>query len=893
MKYRRVLLITELGGDARGQLATIRRVAPAAELLVVIAHLPARMVAWLSDDAPEDQHQAATASVAALRDAAAGAAQAVELKLTPHVTSDDLTGIAAESGIDLVVAGPLSLSGISVVAELRKRRSVAVLWTVPASDRPITDVLCVALGARAGRAVAAFLRDHGTPALHATVLLPKAQFPGDLAATLDVAGIEARVDLLALTGASRGRWTGKATGDSPIDLVVLPRFPGALLPAVPWPAPILILPPLSPPAPALRRAIDVSDLVDDGGVMRASVHYAVGVGRNDPVPDQQVAFVFGGQIVAMIRTENGVAELPPGLDCESLGVFRVAETGALDPLAAIEQQVTVIHPGSRPLVLFDSDLAEDDLSMLAALGETTELLAVRMRPMRSCKAIRARLHKAGLAAHAADASAVLDEGAALDVPEAVDPVRLARAAARMRAAGFHVAAIVHKGAHAPETIGFSALRPEDLAATRLQFHAPAPRPPCLGRRLDATTGAALLPDNRIELELDNAKARRWLLEAIAASRQRVHLQLYMAVDDDVGVQVESALAEAAARGVTVRVVVDSLHGLHGSLGTHNPLLDRLGARPGVELHVSRPVTGVPSLEDLKQRDHRKIAVIDGALALLGGRNLSHEYYTGFAEVRLTPQSKWREVPWLDAGARVEGPAVAALERSFLDAWTEAGGSSFDIVEPPPAGPSAARVVVHHGLRDARTLEAYLALIETAKSHVYAVNGFPLILEIQHALLHALRRGVRVRTLFGNLTPTHGGKPFGGPWGKARTAATELVHSRMDAIVAAGGEGYQFAVREQPGWSPGLGVVNPHVHAKVMSADGRVCSIGSANLDITAGYWESELMLVVEDASITHALETHIDQLIDDSARVDRNDPAWQEAARRRGWMRRWPGVLSV
>ena len=82
-----------------------------------------------------------------------------------------------------------------------------------------------------------------------------------------------------------------------------------------------------------------------------------------------------------------------------------------------------------------------------------------------------------------------------------------------------------------------------------------------------------------------------------------------------------------------------------------------------------------------------------------------------------------------------------------------------------------------------------------------MNGFPLILEIQHALLRALRRGVRVRTLFGNLTPTHDGKPFEGPWATARIAATELVHSRMDALVAAGGEGYQFAVPEQPGWSP--------------------------------------------------------------------------------------------
>jgi phosphatidylserine/phosphatidylglycerophosphate/cardiolipin synthase-like enzyme len=281
------------------------------------------------------------------------------------------------------------------------------------------------------------------------------------------------------------------------------------------------------------------------------------------------------------------------------------------------------------------------------------------------------------------------------------------------------------------------------------------------------------------------------------------------------------------------------------------------------------------------------------MALVGGRNLSHEYYAGFDEVRLTSASRWREVPWLDAGARVAGPAVADLERSFQGAWTAAGGSTFDVAELPAVGTVGVRVVIHHGLRDARTLDAYVAMIDTAQSHVYTVNGFPLILEIQHALRRALRRGVRVRTLFGNLTPTHGGTPFRGPWAAARTEATQLVHSRMDELVAAGAEAYEFVVPEQSGWEPGLGPIHPHVHAKVMSVDGRVCSVGSANLDITAGYWETELLLVAEDPPTAAKLESQIERLLDHSQRVDRNDPQWQKLAKRRGWMRRWPGVMSV
>ena len=149
--------------------------------------------------------------------------------------------------------------------------------------------------------------------------------------------------------------------------------------------------------------------------------------------------------------------------------------------------------------------------------------------------------------------------------------------------------------------------------------------------------------------------------------------------------------------------------------------------------------------ELKQRNHRKLVVTDGSAALMGGRNLSHEYYTGFQEVCLKPDTPWRVVPWLDAGARVEGPAVGRLEHAFLEAWTDASGDRFDITDPPPAGKTNARVVVHHRLRDAYTVEAYLALIETARSHIYAVNGFPLLLAKAGAQKSASSWLVRARS----------------------------------------------------------------------------------------------------------------------------------------------------
>ena len=518
---------------------------------------------------------------------------------------------------------------------------------------------------------------------------------------------------------------------------------------------------------------------------------------------------------------------------------------------------------------------------------------MRVRSIRSCASLRAKLRAAGLPPYVIDAGAVLGEGEALDVPAQVDAVRLARTAARMRSDGFPVVAIVYHGPHQPSTTGFAAVRANEIAALAAPPHSAFAIPTSVSTRLDMTTASETISGNRIEVELDNEKARGWLLSSIDASRQRVHLQVYMALDDDVGRPVEAALAAAGARGVTVRVLVDSLHGLHGSFGAHNPILDRLSSRPGVELRVSKPITGPASLEDLKQRDHRKLVVVDGNVALLGGRNLSHEYYTGFGEVRLTPGTTWRVVPWLDAGARVEGPAVAALERSFLQAWTDAGGAPFDIRDAAPAGTTAARVVVHRGLRDANTLEAYLALIETARSHVYAVNGFPLLLEIQHALLRALRRGVRVRTLFGNLTPRHGDTPFDGPWAAARTAATSFVHSRMDRAHRRRRRLLRVR-RAETAWLGSRSRRRPA--ACPCESDER----GRTDLCRRQRQPGRHRRLLGERTGARRRGRGDCTRGRGPIRRTDRqrrhasirNDPEWRRRAELRGWMRYWPSVLS-
>ncbi len=367
-------------------------------------------------------------------------------------------------------------------------------------------------------------------------------------------------------------------------------------------------------------------------------------------------------------------------------------------------------------------------------------------------------------------------------------------------------------------------------------------------------------------------------------------------DEETSREIAAALVRAAQRGVKVRFLVDALYSLHETMGMKNPLLERLEAVAGIEVAANRPIEGVPSLDELKRRDHRKLVIVDGCRGIVTGRNLADTYYLGFDEIELTRETPGAQVPWFDAGACVEGPIVEQVEASFLDAWITAGREPFDIAAPPPVGTVEARLVVHRGLRDAYTLEAYLALIDGASRDLLVVNTFPMQFEILRALKNALGRGVRVRVLVGHVRPMFGDRDKQGeffPGGAIRELATQVVHGRIDELVEAGAEAYAYVAPPGPAWADDLGAVRAHVHAKLICADGRWCAIGSANLDISAGYWESEALLVVEDAAFAADVEARFAAILAASIPVDRNDPRWRERAEERAWLsKNWPSLLG-
>jgi phosphatidylserine/phosphatidylglycerophosphate/cardiolipin synthase-like enzyme len=276
---------------------------------------------------------------------------------------------------------------------------------------------------------------------------------------------------------------------------------------------------------------------------------------------------------------------------------------------------------------------------------------------------------------------------------------------------------------------------------------------------------------------------------------------------------------------------------------------------------------------------------------VSGRNLGAPYYRGFDEVRLAPASPWRQVPWLDVSARVEGPLVADVERAFLGDSGRAGGEPFEVAVPAPRGSTTCRLVLHEGLADTHTLDAQRALIDSARRRLVLVNTFPLVLELQRALQGAIARGVRVQVLFGNVRPRWGDdRPFGG--GRLRELGDDLVRSRLEPVLRAGGEGWEYAVPARPGWSQELGRVFPHVHAKLLVRDDSDVAVGSANVDVTSAYWESEALLLVQDAAMARRTLDTVDALLAGARRVDVAAPDWSLQRERREFIgRHWPAWL--
>lgn len=344
-----------------------------------------------------------------------------------------------------------------------------------------------------------------------------------------------------------------------------------------------------------------------------------------------------------------------------------------------------------------------------------------------------------------------------------------------------------------------------------------------------------------------------MLEAIRQARSRISFESFIYEDGDVGDRFTEALVDAARRGVTVRLVLDSF-GANLSRKSQDAIRDA-GASI-VWFNPFRPWT----IEETNYRTHRKVLVVDGRVAFTGGMGLA-DHWAGNAE----DKDHWRDTQF-----QVWGPTVRALEASFYENWLESGGGTVPALDPedPPQGTGARSIVVWSnptgGASNVKLL--YLISLASARTSIDIQSPYFILDESTRWVLdEARRRGVRIRIL------TEG----------EITDAPPVKFASRDAyegLLEGGYEIYEY--------------VPTMMHVKATIIDGTWSIIGSANFDNRSFELNDELTIAVSDAVLGSTLTRAFEADVSRSKRLTLQE--WQRRSllqRSREWFWSWFGEV--
>jgi cardiolipin synthase len=330
----------------------------------------------------------------------------------------------------------------------------------------------------------------------------------------------------------------------------------------------------------------------------------------------------------------------------------------------------------------------------------------------------------------------------------------------------------------------------------------------------ALPGAVMTPGNRLDL-LENGDAIfPAMLAAISSARRTVSFEAYIFWSGEVGARFRDALAERAAHGVAVRILLDAVGSPSGRLLPADvDVLRKAGCR--VEFfHSTKPWM----LWVVDHRNHRRVLVVDGALGFTGG--------AGFAD-------PWRgdadsEEHWRDTQVRVEGPAVRGLQRAFQENWSEVTGEALVGEEffpaLPPVGDLSVAVVPSSPLAAMSGAgRVYAISLAAATKEIWIANSYFLPDDATAGLLvAAVKRGVDVRVI----VPSDE---------QSDVPATKAAgRSTFGPLLAGGVTIFEY----QP----------TMFHLKTMVVDGIFSTVGSANFDERSFHRNEEINLFVYDAS---------------------------------------------
>jgi cardiolipin synthase A/B len=334
----------------------------------------------------------------------------------------------------------------------------------------------------------------------------------------------------------------------------------------------------------------------------------------------------------------------------------------------------------------------------------------------------------------------------------------------------------------------------------------------------------LFTGNQVRILRDGAETFPAMFAAIREAKKYLYLEYYIfedvSCDDEM---LSDLLIRQSQAGVHVRVIYDGI----GSIGTDSSFFDKLRAA-GAEVVEFNPPNPWKHHYGLNSRDHRKLLVADGTVAILGGVNLSSTYQSapsGSAGKATPAEAEHQAVAdiWHDTDIEISGPVVAELEILFREHWREQQGVAMktDADPDPPAQPLGDEVVRILGSSPAKLKRRYyvtvISAIRNAESSIWMMGAYfvPTHQE-KEGLMAAARRGVDVRLLL--------------PSRSDSSPALAVQHSHYGDLLRAGVKIYER--------NDGV------LHSKTMVIDKVWSIVGSSNFDHRSVLFNDELDAVV-------------------------------------------------
>jgi cardiolipin synthase len=358
------------------------------------------------------------------------------------------------------------------------------------------------------------------------------------------------------------------------------------------------------------------------------------------------------------------------------------------------------------------------------------------------------------------------------------------------------------------------------------------------RVLEGVIGVAATEGNRIEVLVNGDRIFAAMLDAIRAARHTIDFLTFVYWDGEIGTRFAKELAARAADGVRVRLLLDGW----GAHPMDRSLIEEMEAS-GVATRWFRPITRLKPGR-LNHRTHRKVLIIDEEAGFTGGVGIADEW-KGDAR---------NEHEWRDTHFRIDGPAVDGLRAAFLADWAETDLDLFDDAvdrfpeqdQPGHAIVQCVRSAAGPGQSDVALLFRTLIQLATKRLRITTAYFVPDD-DLTERLCAAAGRGVEVQVL------------LPGPYADKRFVQVAAESSYAVLLE----HGIRIA-----SFQPSM------LHAKVITVDGIVATVGSANFNARSVSLDDEVNLVVIDPSFVAQLDQQFDADLDRSVELDPS--RWQE-----------------